>query len=50
LVAKLADEFQILSRGSGGTELRMRFNLSARADAAGESSHSTRDRRQLIAR
>jgi anti-sigma regulatory factor (Ser/Thr protein kinase) len=27
LVAQLADEFQILSRGSGGTELRMRFDL-----------------------
>jgi anti-sigma regulatory factor (Ser/Thr protein kinase) len=28
LIAQLADDFQILSRGSGGTELRMRFNLS----------------------
>src|SRR5579884_3584838 len=27
LIAQLADEFQILSRGSGGTELRMRFDL-----------------------
>lgn len=28
LIAGLADEFQILSRGSGGTELRMCFDLS----------------------
>jgi serine/threonine-protein kinase RsbW len=28
LIAQLADEFQILSRGSGGTELRLRFKLS----------------------
>jgi serine/threonine-protein kinase RsbW len=28
LVAKLADELQILSRGLGGTELRLRFRLS----------------------
>jgi anti-sigma regulatory factor (Ser/Thr protein kinase) len=35
LIAQLADEFQILSRGSGGTELRLRFKLaqaSRRAD------------------
>jgi serine/threonine-protein kinase RsbW len=29
LIAQLADEFQILSRGTGGTELRMRFKLRA---------------------
>lgn len=35
LVAQLADEFQILSRGSGGTELRMRFDVArARSDCA----------------
>jgi anti-sigma regulatory factor (Ser/Thr protein kinase) len=36
LIAQLADEFQILSRGSGGTELRLRFKLSAqrRSDRA----------------
>jgi serine/threonine-protein kinase RsbW/stage II sporulation protein AB (anti-sigma F factor) len=28
LVAQLADEFQILTRGSGGTELRLRFKLA----------------------
>jgi serine/threonine-protein kinase RsbW len=28
LIAQLADEFQILSRGSGGTELRLRFRLA----------------------
>jgi serine/threonine-protein kinase RsbW len=27
VIAQLADEFQILSRGSGGTELRLRFEL-----------------------
>ncbi len=30
LIAQLSDEFQILSRGSGGTELRLRFNLAQR--------------------
>ena len=30
LIAQLADEFQILSRGSGGTELRLRFKLPTR--------------------
>src|SRR5437588_4729718 len=30
LIAQLADEFQILSRGSGGTELRLRFKLAPR--------------------
>ena len=29
LIAQMADEFQIASRGSGGTELRMRFNLAS---------------------
>lgn len=28
LIAQLADEFQILSRGTGGTELRLRFRLT----------------------
>ena len=31
LIAELADDFQILSRGGGGTELRMRFKLGAGA-------------------
>ncbi len=35
LIAQLATEFQILSRGSGGTELRMRFSL---APAGSESA------------
>jgi serine/threonine-protein kinase RsbW len=30
LIAQLADDFQIHSRGSGGTELQMRFNLHSR--------------------
>ena len=29
LIAQLADEFQILSRGSGGTEIRLRFKLAS---------------------
>ena len=44
LIAGLADEFQILSRGSGGTEVRMRFDLWAgrgrRAAAGGAASDS----------
>jgi anti-sigma regulatory factor (Ser/Thr protein kinase) len=36
VIAQLADEFQILSRGSGGTELRMRFKLAAPPDQAPE--------------
>jgi serine/threonine-protein kinase RsbW len=40
LIAQLADEFQILSRGSGGTELRMRFGL---APARPEHAANTRD-------
>lgn len=52
LIAQLADDFQILSRGSGGTELRMRFNLVARTPArpSGSCSNSGRSRRHLIAR
>ena|SRR5438067_11885504 len=30
LIAQLADEFEILSRGTGGTELRMLFKLRSR--------------------
>jgi serine/threonine-protein kinase RsbW len=29
LIAQMSDEFEILSRGSGGTELRMRFTLAS---------------------
>jgi anti-sigma regulatory factor (Ser/Thr protein kinase) len=48
LIAQLADDFQILSRGSGGTELRMRFNLPARHPAPTGGSHRPgRTRRQL---
>lgn len=37
LIAQLADDFQVLSRGSGGTELRMRFKLGTTArDADGQ--------------
>ena len=60
LIAGLADEFQILSRGSGGTELRMCFDLSParhrRAAAGGSERRSspfarggqTETERQLI--
>jgi anti-sigma regulatory factor (Ser/Thr protein kinase) len=41
LIAQMADEFEILSRSSGGTELRMRFRIDARAaGAAGQSRGS----------
>ena len=30
LIAQLSDDFQILTRGSGGTELRLRFDLAKR--------------------
>ena len=36
LIAQLADEFQILSRSTGGTELRMQFRL-AEQDRPGDS-------------
>jgi anti-sigma regulatory factor (Ser/Thr protein kinase) len=50
LIAQLADDFQILSRGSGGTELRMRFNLAAAPAAQiGAANSSSRDDRELIA-
>jgi serine/threonine-protein kinase RsbW/stage II sporulation protein AB (anti-sigma F factor) len=45
LIAQLADEFQILSRGSGGTEIRLRFKLpQARrhSDAPLTTGHSAR--------
>ena len=51
LIAQLADDFQILSRGSGGTELRMRFNLAARPSTGHVPSRRPgRRRRQLIVR
>ncbi len=44
LIAQLADEFQILSRGSGGTELRLRFKLAVpkRAQRNGRVRGGTR--------
>ena len=45
LVAQLADEFQILSRGSG-TELRMRFDLARVAGASGDRSNRSRNQRR----
>jgi serine/threonine-protein kinase RsbW len=49
LIAQLADEFQILSRGSGGTELRLRFKLPTRRRrdrSNGGSRRGTSPRRQ----
>jgi anti-sigma regulatory factor (Ser/Thr protein kinase) len=40
LIAQLADEFQILSRSNGGTELRMQFKLTD-PPAAGRRSGGT---------
>lgn len=46
LIAQLADEFQIVSRGSGGTELRLRFKLASRKrpPAWGNGSNGHQDR------
>jgi serine/threonine-protein kinase RsbW len=47
LIAQLADEFQILSRGSGGTELRLRFKLgraSRRSGSEGDSRSGAKAR------
>lgn len=60
LIAQLTDEFQILSRGSGGTELRLRFNLTkskrrddrridSGAGADGQSRGSGRERGSVSA-
>ena len=45
LIAQVADEFQILSRGSGGTELRLRFKLAARNHRSEWSSPERSNRR-----
>jgi serine/threonine-protein kinase RsbW len=37
LIAQLADEFEIISRGSGGTELRMLFRLRSRNPSPGRT-------------
>jgi serine/threonine-protein kinase RsbW len=56
LIAQLADDFQILSRGAGGTELRMRFDLTvgppARPRTPGSSARNRggRNHGELIAR
>jgi stage II sporulation protein AB (anti-sigma F factor) len=46
LIAQLADEFQILSRGSGGTELRLRFKLPTRKRRSGPTPKGSRNGRQ----
>jgi anti-sigma regulatory factor (Ser/Thr protein kinase) len=40
LIAQLADEFEILSRSTGGTELRMRFKLGG---GPGDATRQERD-------
>jgi serine/threonine-protein kinase RsbW len=52
LIAQIADDFQILSRGSGGTELRMRFDLSVSAPprVRTQGCPARNRRRQPIAR
>jgi serine/threonine-protein kinase RsbW len=49
LIAQLADEFQIISRGSGGTELRLRFKLGAprRRSDQGTRSHGGGERKSV---
>jgi hypothetical protein len=48
LIAQLADEFEILSRSTGGTELRMQFKLGDE-QRSGQDRHrrDRRDRDQL---
>lgn len=41
LIAQMADEFEILSRSSGGTELRMRFRFERRPPAGGGQSRGS---------
>lgn len=45
LIAQLADEFQILSRGSGGTELRMRFRIRSSNPRSERSSPDSGEQR-----
>jgi serine/threonine-protein kinase RsbW len=48
LIAQLADDFQIVSRGSGGTELRMRFDLCAAGSPRAPAEGSERRRSLLL--
>lgn len=50
LIAQMADEFQILNRGSGGTELRMRFNLASAGGGAERRPGCGADRRRQLIR
>lgn len=50
LIAQMADEFQILSRGSGGTELRMRFTLASERGAPERRPGCATDRRRRLIR
>jgi anti-sigma regulatory factor (Ser/Thr protein kinase) len=45
LIAQLADDFQIHSRGTGGTELQMRFALDSPLGPASKGSGSAGQRR-----
>lgn len=51
LIAQVADDLQIISRGSGGTELRMRFDLLVGPPGPVRTSDfSAHNRRETIAR
>jgi anti-sigma regulatory factor (Ser/Thr protein kinase) len=41
LIARLADEFEIVSRGTGGTELRMLFKFRAREPSSADQLRGT---------
>lgn len=50
LIAQMTEEFQILSRGSGGTELRMRFALASERGTTDRRPGCSADRRQRLIR
>lgn len=49
LIAQLSDELQIVGRGSGGTELRIRFDLSSDGAVQPSQSSDSVRARELIA-
>ena len=48
LISQLSDDFSILSRGTGGTEVRIRFGLSPAPSGAAACARSGPDRRQTV--
>lgn len=46
LIAQLADEFEILSRSTGGTELRIQFKLAGHERPDSDRGYSTRPQRR----